>query len=180
MTNKQITQLPTITPDAADELAVYDVSGSLTGKAAISDLVGAGGAEAAIYTARGSTPQTGIGTSFVKLTGFANDGVSDGATADQANNRVTVDIAGTYQISLDVSFSGTLSTTFSFEIYVNGASVDIGMQRKLGTGGDVGIGACGRPVAIGAGQDVEVYVKADGSSKSITPVYMNLFVHRVS
>jgi hypothetical protein len=181
MANKTINDLDTAAAFAADdEIAIWDTSASATKKATAADFVGAAGAYAFIYTARGSTAQTGIGTSFVKLTGFASDGAAADATPDQANNKITVNTTGTYQISLDVSFSGSSSATFSFEVYVNGASIDLGLQRKLGTAGDVGNSGCGGLAAITTGQDVEVYVKADGASKSITPVYLNLFVHRVA
>jgi hypothetical protein len=179
MANKTINQLPATTPVAADEVPFWDVGGGITGKATISELVAAEGADASIYTARGVTAQGSIGTSFVKVTGFANDGVAQDATADSANNKITVNTTGAYEVHFDISFSGSGTTTFDFEVYVNGASADLGIQRKLGTGGDVGNSSCARILQIGAGQDVEVYVKADGTGKTITPVYMNLYVHRV-
>lgn len=133
-----------------------------------------------LYTYDAAAPQAGIGAAFVKFTGFASEGHYHGVTVSAANDRITVAADGAYRIDFFVSFSGTVSTTFEFSVHVNQVDAgEIGLARRLGTGGDVGSASMGGILDLNAGDEIEIYVKADGAGKSITPQYAQLNVARV-
>ena len=143
-------------------------------------LVSVHGVYGAMYTKGGSTAQASIGTSFVKITGFATDGASSGTTPDNANDEIVVGTAGVYFVAFQISFSGTNSETFTFNIHkadVEGAFQGV---RKLGTGGDVGSMSVVGCITCAASDALALYVKATGASKSITPVDMQLFIFRIA
>jgi hypothetical protein len=126
-----------------------------------------------INIAAGSTPQAGVTTTPEKMTGFEANGVSTvGVVPDFANNEITVNVTGIYDIRLSVSFSGTANSTWDFLIAVNGVATRFGLQRKIGAGGDVGDTATYGSVELQAGDIVSVLVNSDqGGGASFTPVY---------
>lgn len=140
-----------------------------------------GGTESygSIYVSNGSTAQTGIGTSYTKITGFAANGSASGdVTPDHANDRITVATAGNYEVFFQCSFSGSVSTTFTISLAVDGTENEqYALQRKLGTGGDVGSASFTGQITLSAAQVLTCLIKADGSSKSFTPVFMSLGIH---
>ncbi len=121
-----------------------------------------------IYVDGGSTSQTGIGTSLVKFTGFANDGISAGVTTDSANDKLTVTKPGNYTIIFTIGFTGTNNATFHFYIYVNGVQSAYGMNREITSADTPASLTIIGELAVGAGQDIEIYVKADAASKEVT------------
>jgi hypothetical protein len=145
----------------------------------VSPLAGGSLSYGGIYVANGATPQTGIGTSYTKITGFAANGSSTSdITPDHSNDQVTVATAGMYDLHLQASFSGSVNTTFTVSLAVDGTEDEaMAFQRKLSAGGDVGSASFSGHTSLTAGQVVTCLIKADGSSKSFTPVFMNLGLH---
>lgn len=138
-------------------------------------LVTAIGCYAQIYVTGGSTAQSSIGTGFTPVTGFTTNGADAGISADAANDRITLDVAGVYQVGFQVSFSGSASTLFTFSASLDGTEeTQCSCARALGTGGDTGSCSFVGLITATAGQQLTVEVKADGSSKSITPAEMQL------
>lgn len=126
-----------------------------------------------------STPQTGIGTSPVKVTGWTENETSVGVTPDFSAGSLTILYDGVYIVSCQVSFSGTLNTTFSFHLAVDAVEQDEGFHRKLGTGGDVGSSSVTAIIPMVAGNVITLQVEADGAGKQITPVDMQLITFRI-
>lgn len=129
----------------------------------------------------GSTAQTGIGTSFTKMTGFAADGDSVGMTPAHASDQITADNAGVYCVIFSCSFSGSVNATFTFEIQVDGVTKSNGgAERKLSSGGDVGDVSLNAIITLAAAEVVIIAVKADGASKEITPTYASLTMKKLA
>jgi len=122
-----------------------------------------------------------LSTGWTKLTQFDSNGESQGVTVDATNNKITLDTAGKYLTVVQLSFSGTGSVTWNLAVYWNGSIVaGACAERKLGTGGDVGsVSILGIVDASSAGNDIEVYVNPDGSSKDIVITHAQLTVHRL-
>lgn len=135
---------------------------------------------ASIYVADGSTAQSSIGTTPTKVTGFAANGPSNGATPDHTNDQITIGLIGVYVVMFQCSFSGSVSETFEFHLRVNGTEVaEAGFHRTLGTGGDVGSASFMQFMLLEGSDVLTVYVEAGNTSKSITPVDMQLCVFRL-
>lgn len=131
-----------------------------------------------IYVSGGSTAQTSI-TSAVLMTGFATDGPSNDCTVAAASDKVTVSRAGDYEVLFSNSFTTSANNAVvTFTVYVNGSPSTLICQRKIGAGSDVGTTMCQGILAVGAAQDVEVYVASDAST-SMTPIEAQLTVRRV-
>lgn len=117
---------------------------------------------------------------WYKITQFDTNGESSGMTPDQANNKITVARAGTYTVTFSCSFNGTASTVYHFDIYVDGAPQhQLAMERGIGTANDVGAVSITGFIVAGAGEDVEIYVSADGNTKNYLQGHANLNVRAI-
>ena len=128
------------------------------------------GGYASIKTVEGSTAQTGIGTTPVKLTTWDTNGDANGLTPDQENGEITIDIDGVYFVNCNISFSGTSNVTFQLHLNVDDVERDEGLHRKISTGGDVGSAGFSSIVSLSANEVLSVYIDGDGTSDSVTPV----------
>jgi len=133
-----------------------------------------------IYVADGATPQASISTTPAKVTGFAANGPANDATPDHTNDQITIGTAGIYAVNFNISFSGTVSTVFTFKLRNNAVEQAFGCTRTLGTGGDTGSAGFNAIISLSASDVLTIYVEADGASKSITPVDMSLSVREIS
>ncbi len=123
-----------------------------------------------------------IGTSYVKLTQFTatEDVSSNDITASAANDNITIARAGVYAIHCSLSFSGANNSTWKSSIFIDDVDADtIGFIRKLSTAGDVGSATAFGIHLIGAGEVLDVRVKADGAAKNFTLESGMFFVFRV-
>lgn len=138
------------------------------------------GAYGGISLDAGSTAQTGIGTSFVKVSGFTANEPSNSIVPDHANDQLTVPIAGCYFVHFGLSFSGSVSVTFIYALGVDGVVGTHGaaLERKMSTGGDVGNASFSTMLDITEGQVLTMHVKADGAAKSVTPTFMEFFAKK--
>ena len=145
---------------------------------------------AGIYISAGATTQTTNGTpgTFDTMTGFAAAGGANGSvygmTADKANNKIVALVAGIYEVTFNVSFSGTGSETYLCELYNSTtatASVPGKLERKLGAAGDVGSAAFSCFVTAAANDEFVIRVTcSSGASKNFIPSYANFRMRRVS
>ena len=131
-------------------------------------LVTALGTYAIISVDSGAVEQAAVGVAPALLVNWVTNGPDNGITADAANDKIILDIAGKYLVMLQVSFTGTGSTEFEFELYVNSVATGYRCSRKLGATGDVGSASLLGIVDASALHDLEVYVNADGAAKAIT------------
>lgn len=120
------------------------------------------------------------------LTQWNTDGLASGLTVSSSTGKVTVASSSTYEIDMSISFSGTLSSTFVFEIYKDDVSASptptatgFKMIRKLGTGGDVGSASLSGLVALDAGDSIMIYVSSTDGGTSITVHQSQLKVAQV-
>jgi len=121
----------------------------------------------------GATAQTSLGTTPVKLTAFDNDLPSSGVTPDSTTDKdLTVSIPGDYLVHTHLSFSGSNSATVAVRVRVNDVEGDLGLTRKIGTGGDVGDCGFTGIITLAASDVVTLYVETDdgGGSDQITVV----------
>lgn len=132
-----------------------------------------------IYVTANSTAETTVDTTPRKIAAFDSDGPENGIDADHTTDDITCDTAGTYKITASVSFSGTLSSTFNVEIYKNTTGTGFVLERKLGTGGDIGNSAVVGIVNCAATDTFSLYqYTADGSAMTIHAA--QLTAHRLS
>jgi hypothetical protein len=123
-------------------------------------------------TASPQIAQGSVNATPALLTAWNTDGLSSGITVSSATGKLTVANAGIYEIDLSISFSGTLSKTFVFEIYQDDVSAsptptatNFKMTRKLGTGGDVGSASLTGLVSLAANDSIMIYVSStDGGT----------------
>ena len=125
----------------------------------------------------GSTAQN-IGLVAVVLTWESAYKVKGGVVCDPTAGRITVPSAGVWMVACTLSFSGSASIIVKTHLRVNGVDSKEGFHRALG-GGDVGSAAFMAIEEENAGSYFEVWVKADGASKQITPVDGQFMVRRV-
>lgn len=137
-------------------------------------------------TQGGVTSQDDIGTTPEILVAWNTDGIAHGSTPSHANDYITVDVAGIYEVTSGVSFSGTGSSLVTMEFYVYddsgtswGAS-GFKLVRKLGTGGDVGRGALSGLVTLDVSDRVAMYVATDGATDDVTVVEATFQIKRIS
>jgi hypothetical protein len=121
-------------------------------------LVTALGGYAMIYVADGSTAQTVTDTA-AKLTAFAANGPSLGATPAHASDQITIGTTGVYwvEFSADVVSDAEVAAEHTFALYANGAAAGglksdcpaVDSTRHVGFAG---------PVSLSAGDIITVYV----------------------
>lgn len=116
------------------------------------------------------TSQSLVTGTWTLVTGFSGNGLSsDGVTPDQANDRITLNLAGTYFIHFGVSFeapNGTL-TQFHFEPSLDGVRQGaVSAKRGIGaTGAIVGnVNAAGFVQAT-AGQQLQLEVLTEDAAR---------------
>ncbi len=148
----------------------------------VREIVDLNRAHGGITVTGGAVAQSSIGTSYVKLTAFdADGGESRNVTESNSNDRLTVLVGGLYQVKFNASFSGSASTKFTLSVHVNQAepSNKVVTARALGTGGDIGAVASAGQLRLVENDQVELFVKADGASKSVTVEEAHLNVYRI-
>jgi uncharacterized protein GlcG (DUF336 family) len=136
---------------------------------------------ASIYVNDGASAQGSISTTPAKVTGFAANGPSNDSTPDHTNDQITIVTGGAYLVAFQVSFSGTVSTSFTFKLRIDAVESTLGCTRVLGTGGDLGSASFSGILNLSASEVLTIYVEsAVGSGNSITPADMQLSVIEIA
>ena len=146
-------------------------------------LVSVFGTWSAIYVADGSTPQAGVTTTPVKLTGFTvNVAGLGGMTPDFTDNSIQVNLDGAYLVLAQISFSGSVNQGFEIHVNIDGVETPFGVHRKIGTGGDVGSATIIAPLTgLSSGEKIELYINTDPSGTAqLTIVDAQLFAIKIS
>jgi len=115
-----------------------------------------------------------------KIAALDTKGVESGLTVDTAGNQITIAQAGDYLIIASASFSGSLSKTFNITIYKNTASTNLTIERKLGTGGDVGNTHVNGIVTLAVDDDISLYQSSTDGGSAMTVSDAQLSVVRLS
>jgi hypothetical protein len=117
---------------------------------------------------------------------WRTNGIASGTTPDYTSGKVTAAVDGVYDVTFHISFSGSLGKTIDLEIFkeiisdspqISSAEYEI--ERKLGTGGDVGSASCGGLIELSAGDSVMVYVYSSDGGTSITVHHAQLKVVQI-
>jgi hypothetical protein len=142
-------------------------------------LVSSQGGYGSIFVTGGSTAQVVSGTP-VKMSGFATNGISSGTTPDNANDQITISVAGDYDIALLAgSFIGSNGSTPTLDIYINGSPSGLPtLTRTLGTPANPGSAATGGQLTLATNDIVTVFVSS--TSTSFTPQEVTLKLKRIS
>lgn len=129
----------------------------------------------------GAVAQTGIGTTPVKMTGWDTDGLSSGTTLDSTtDDDITVGTSGVYRVSFHISFDGSASEVFEFEIAKGGTGTGIKCRAETNATPDQVVASCEGLVSCAASDEITVLVNAGAASKQITPIEAQLVVQRVA
>ena len=140
-----------------------------------------------IYTQDGQNQSPAVtqtpGTSPVLYTGFTENGLSKYITPDHTADKLTVEYAGVYSIDIQVSFSGSNSTTFHFQLQrdLDGTPTEthIHADRRLGQSGDVGSVSFTGYLSLTAGESIGVYITGEAGA-TINTHEAQLTVHRIN
>ena len=136
--------------------------------AAIDALVGGDVEYGEIYNNSTGTAVVVLSTSWQKITGsFQADTISStNVIPDWANDRITVNHAGTFFVGLQLSFTGTANAVVEVAAYLDGVRQEpVRFRRKLGATGDVGsASALGIVSVTGTAMDLEVYARVDSGT----------------
>jgi hypothetical protein len=119
-----------------------------------------------LYTTAGAGSQT-PGTSFVNITQWLSNGLSNGPiTPDAANNKITLSAVGKYLVLFQCSFQGTSASLVTLQVELNGVDqTQISCERRLATGTDTGsASAFGCVETTTDDEDLEVHVKCSGGA----------------
>ena len=157
-----------------------NVVGAITPQVLRDLLVSAFGGYGWIYVENGGAAQT-VNTAAAKLTAFVNNGApSNGPIPDNANDYLTVPVAGDYMAEFSASFSGTASRTFQLQLRKNGLAVPgVRCRTKLNGTGDVTEVSFVGLVTCAANDQLSVFAAADVDGSSITVVDAALALKRV-
>lgn len=112
---------------------------------------------AGIGATNNSTDETTTDATPRKITAFDTDGPANRVTNDASAGTLTIVEAGTYSIEGHVCFSGTLSKTFKIQVYKGTTAIGVPMERKLGTGGDVGSASFKALAVLAVGDVISAY-----------------------
>jgi len=139
---------------------------------------------ASIYETGGSTALTcTVQNTWYQVVSFSTNGLSSGVTPDHTNDHITIDATGNYRVEITVSFGGSGSSTFEVSAWKNNGATQLFpcvLERKLGTGGDVGAAPAMGDITLTATDTVEMWVRCtDGASKNFTPSNYVLTVTRL-
>jgi hypothetical protein len=179
----KITEMTSGTPVESDWMEFTDdPSGTpLTRRCTIADLLSAGDAYGAIYRDVTTGPSSNtITTSYAKIVDFDTDGLSLNTTPSHANDQITVNVTGVYEVSFGISHSGSNGAIYTVAVHVNSAEqVGIVTKRTIGTGTDIGSSARTGILSLTAGDVVDLRVKAASGTPDFDVESMGLFVHRI-
>jgi hypothetical protein len=152
----------------------WDIVGSLYA----TDAITFGG----IYGKENVTAEAGgSSTTPTKIvTAWTADGPFNKTTVSESSGTITIVEPGTYKISSGMCFSGGSTDTVFCSIYKNSTAIGPIMERKLGTGGDVGSASIPPFHYVLAKDDiVSVYFWLDSGTDAVTFHQIGLILERV-
>ena len=165
---------------ALQALLADNTAGAISPQDLRDALVSCLGCYGEMYVTGGSTAQTGIGTAAVDITAFTTAGASEQTTVDVVTgDTITVTVGGVYLLVLTGSYTGTVSTTFTVYVAVNGVNVGAGSVSLLDAAGAGGHAAVQALATLAAADEVTGTIKANGASKSATITEASLQVIRI-
>jgi hypothetical protein len=129
----------------------------------------------------GSTAQSAITTTPVKLTGFDTAGINDkGVTVSASDDSLTAVVAADYQLFAELNFTATASTQWTFQFYVDGVAVGHKSIVSTNATPDPVHVVMLKPYRITATDVVTIYVNSDaGGGASLTLTEANFYISSI-
>lgn len=148
-----------------------------------SDWTNLGGTFGGIHCHDNSSSQSvATGTSYATVTALIDSQISNDVLVSTSTQSITINRAGVYRVSFNLSFyTDTNSIIGYFAAFQNGSELDnIHLERKIGTGADVGSSAASGFARLAAGDKVSLRVRHNHTSAvAFTITYANLNVERI-
>lgn len=123
------------------------------------------------------------GTGYTKITLWTDNGLSENATPDQANNKITITKAGKYLVNGSFNFSaGTANLTWRGALFLDGVEQDkIHWKRNIKNASESGSASFTGIITVPAvPKDIDLRVRhSGGASANIVIEYANLNIHQV-
>lgn len=122
------------------------------------------------------------GTSYATVTALIDSQISNDVLVSTSTQSITINRAGVYRVSFNLSFyTDTNNIIGYFAAFQNGSELDnIHLERKIGTGADVGSSAASGFARLAAGDKVSLRVRHNHTSAvAFTITYANLNVERI-
>jgi hypothetical protein len=132
-----------------------------------------------LYAENNATAEPIVDNVPRKVTAFTDKGVESGVTLDLVNSQITINIAGDYMVTGGISFSGDSSDTYYVQIYKNLADTGLELERKMGTGGDVGNSNLAGLVTCVIGDDISLWQSSPSGGANMLITHAQLTVVRV-
>lgn len=128
-----------------------------------------------------SAVNIGLSTSWIQITNFNANGLSDAAvTPDHTNDHLTAITAAVYDIEFGGSFSGGNNNLVELEILTNNGTTGTGnihMDRTMDGSGTIGIGYMSGLLSLSSGDTVEVWARSTSAgSPNLTMKHGNLHI----
>ena len=133
-----------------------------------------------LYVTGNTTGESTVDATPRLIAALDTSGPAEGLTVDTAGSQITIDEAGDYLVIGSISFSGTLSKIFNVAIYKNTSTTGYALERKLGTGGDVGSAIVSGIVTCAALDDISLYQSSTDGGTVFTATDAQLSVVRLS
>ncbi|MFC1618275.1 hypothetical protein ACFL2B_03280 [Patescibacteria group bacterium] len=134
-----------------------------------------------LYVSDNSSAQA-MSSAYAQYTTSWAVGNSSGTTPSAVNSDIAISTTGYYLVTFSGSFSGSNSETFTAQIQKNNGATDLTnltLERKLGTGGDVGSTSISGIGYFESGDTVELWIKSATDSKTMTMRQANLSVELI-
>jgi hypothetical protein len=137
-----------------------------------------------IYTHDGGVAQTlnAVAATYDVLTNFVSAGNTTNTTLalGAAGSTITVTPNGRYDCSVAIAFTGDNTTVYSFAVHTNGTeAANLEVDRKTGTGADVGACAIRGILNLTTNCVVDVRAKGSGGANSLTLQDCNLTLIKI-
>lgn len=149
-------------------------SGASLGDVYVSNGAGSGtwqqqGDYAQIYTTLADAATLGgIGTTAITFP-FQNNGISNASVADQANNRITIDVAGAWRVTFTASTSTVAAGDaglYRWRLAVNGTPGVFGVRRQLSGTSDSAVVAFDTMLTLAANDILTIQVDSDEAANT--------------
>lgn len=104
-------------------------------------------------------------------------------TGSTTNDNITIDTGGdgAYKIDVSTSFTATANSIISWAVFKNGTRLtNVTAQRKVSAAGDVGSVSISGIVSLAATDTIDLRVTSNSNGDTVTPVYTNLSLMRMS
>ncbi len=136
-------------------------------------------ASAVMSVQAGSSAESTVDATPRKVAAWNTDGASVNMTVDSTTgNDITADVGGRFIVMVSASFTGTGNKTYQLEIFKNGSASGFAVDRKLGSGGDVGSVSIHGMFALVATDTIELYQSSSDGGSVMTVTEAQMVINR--